>query len=73
MATTKQILILLHGFTSVLPLPQTRNSVSGKYLSKLLDEARPTDNSKNHRLEDVEGALSGYEVKFEKMPICESL
>ena len=75
MATTKQILILLYGFTSVLsvlstilknPLPQTRNSVSGKYLSKLLDGARPTDNSKIRRLEDVEGALSGYEVKFEK-------
>ena len=64
----------IYGFTSVLsvlttilknPLPQTRNSVSGKHLSKLLDGVCPTDNSRIRRLEDVEGALSGYEFKFE--------
>lgn len=58
---------------SVVALPFTEhikreppNSVKAHYMSKLLNGAKATDNSRFRQLDEVEVDLSGYELKFEK-------
>ena len=46
---------------------QTSNTRKAKMISKLVEGAKPTENSKLSRnLEEVEVDISGYEIKFEK-------
>jgi len=52
-------------------LPKTSNTRKAKMISKLMEGARPTENS--HRLlEDADIDLAGYEIKFEKCQFVKS-
>lgn len=50
--------------------PKTSNTRKARMISKLVDAAEPTENSR--RLEQVEVDISGYEIKFEKCQFVKS-
>lgn len=69
--TTLAIVALAATATATSPFStkpaQTTNTRKAKMISKLMEGARPTENSKIGRsLEQVDADISGYEIKFEK-------
>jgi len=65
------LFISLLGSSAAFPvtehiLKEPPNTLEAHYISKLLKNAKATDNSRVRRLDEVEVDISGYEVKFEK-------